>query len=57
MKKILKTLDQLGVALAEHKHKWTTEERTNFEESVKALKACRNTKTLKITTEGLMNGL
>ena len=65
MKKVLETLDQLGLALTNHRHKWTNEERKNFEQSTKFLcglvdalvrqRAPQN-KNVKITTEGLMNG-
>ena len=35
---IIKTLDQLGKALADHQHKWSNTERDNFEKSITLLK-------------------
>ena len=35
MKAILDALDMLGLALAEHGHVWTPEERAAYEEAVK----------------------
>ena len=34
---IIKALDKLGLALAEHNHKWTVEERELYEESMSLL--------------------
>jgi hypothetical protein len=36
---IIKALDKLGVALAEHNHKWTVEERELYKRSITLLTA------------------
>jgi len=38
MKKVLETLDQLALALTNHNHTWTIEERQNYEQSIKTVK-------------------
>jgi hypothetical protein len=39
MKKVLETLDQLALALINHNHTWTIEERQNYEQSIKTVKS------------------
>jgi hypothetical protein len=35
---LLSVLNNLGVSLANHKHKWTSKERTDYEKAMKILK-------------------